>query len=165
LSEIPASLLRAEAWNLKGDAAHARQSYIDARATLQAAVRREPDNPDLWSALGVAEAGLGEKDAALRDGRHATQLVPVSEDVFAGPFYLAALAQIYARLGEPDQAVKLLARLLAIPAGRVVSVPLLRLDPGWDSIRHDPGFQALLKRYGNRAPVPASVAASATALR
>ncbi len=162
LGEVPASLLRAEAWNLKGDAAHARQSYTDACATLQAAVHREPDNPDLWSVLGEAEAGLGEKDAALRDGRHATQLFPVSKDVLAGPFYLATLAQIYARLSEPDQAVKLLARLLAMLAGRVVSVPLLRLDPGWDLIRRDPDFRALLKRYGKRAPVATTTAASFT---
>ncbi|MGH8272319.1 MAG: TPR end-of-group domain-containing protein, partial [Gammaproteobacteria bacterium] len=114
-----------------------------------------PDNPDLWSGLGLAEAGLGEKTAAIRDGRHATQLFPVSRDVLAGPFYLAALAKIYARLGEAEPSVKLLGQLLSMPAGRVISAPWLRLDPAWNPIRKNPRFQALLKKY---KAVPAGIA-------
>jgi hypothetical protein len=34
-------------------------------------------------------------------------------------------------------------------------VPSLELDPTWDPIRHDPRFQALLKKYGSAEPATA----------
>jgi hypothetical protein len=45
-----------------------------------------------------------------------------------------------------------LRQLLDAPAGSVVAVPILRIDPAWDTIRNDPGFQALLKKYANAEP-------------
>jgi hypothetical protein len=40
--------------------------------------------------------------------------------------------------------VATLHRLLAIPAGEAVSIARLKVDPVWDPIRNDPGFQELL---------------------
>jgi hypothetical protein len=37
-----------------------------------------------------------------------------------------------------------LRRLLSAPAGFVVSIQRLKIDPVWDPIRNDPGFQQLL---------------------
>ena len=37
--------------------------------------------------------------------------------------------------------------LLSMPAGREVSVPLLRLDPTFDPLRGDPRFGALIERF------------------
>jgi tetratricopeptide (TPR) repeat protein len=151
LGEIPKSLFQAEALSLKGNSADARQAYTNARKTLQAMLRTQADNPDPWGSLGLAEAGLGEKAAATQAGRRAAALFPVSKDAIVGPLYLVVLAKIYAQLGEPVPAVKLLDQLLAMPAGRFVSVSLLRLDPIWDPIRNDSGFRALLKRYEDKA--------------
>ncbi len=150
----PDNPLRADVWALKGDKARARRLYEKTRTRLRAALRKEPDNAGLWSALGLAEAGLGNRTAALEAGRHATRLYPVSKDRMSGPLYLAALARIHVRLGESAQAIKLIRELLAMPAGLDLSVPLLRLDPDWDSIRNDPAFQALLKKYGSKSPAP-----------
>lgn len=156
---LPKDLLQAEAWTLKGDVPRARHFLEDACDKLRKALHQSPDNPDLWSGLGLAEAGLGEKAAAIRDGRHATELFPVSRDELAGPSYLAVLAKIYVRLGEDEPALKLLARLLAMPAGRAISAPWLRLDPSWDSIRKDPRFQNLLNKYGT-APAATTLAST-----
>ncbi|MEY2575363.1 MAG: hypothetical protein QOF80_850, partial [Verrucomicrobiota bacterium] len=41
-------------------------------------------------------------------------------------------------------AIVILRRLLSIPAGAVVSINRLKLDPVWDPIRNDPEFQQLL---------------------
>ncbi len=61
-----------------------------------------------------------------------------------GVLFLSNLAQVEARAGEPTEAVKTLQRLLSIPAGYNVSIQRLKIDPVWDPIRNDPGFQKLL---------------------
>lgn len=148
LGVLPKSLLEAEACALGGDTTRARVLWIATRDKLRKAVDQRPGNADFWSGLGLAEAGLGEKAAAIRDGRHATKLYPVSTDILAGPSYLVVLAKIYARLNEAKPAIKLLNQLLAMPAGRAISAPWLRLDPSWNPIRKDPRFQVLLEKYG-----------------
>ena len=57
------------------------------------------------------------------------------------------MAAVQAQLGQADQAIAGLDRLLAMPAGERVSVPLLKLDPTWNPIRNDERFQALLREY------------------
>jgi len=57
---------------------------------------------------------------------------------------LAALAEIQAQTGAATQAVQNLKRLLSIPAGETISIARLKVDPVWDPIRNDPGFQQLL---------------------
>jgi hypothetical protein len=37
-----------------------------------------------------------------------------------------------------------LRKLLLMPAGDTVSIARLKIDPAWDPIRNDPGFQQLL---------------------
>ena len=54
------------------------------------------------------------------------------------------LAQIEARAGAPEGAVKRLQHLLSIPAGGAVSIARLKIDPVWDPIRDRPDFQQLL---------------------
>ena len=54
------------------------------------------------------------------------------------------LAQIEARAGAPEEAVRRLRRLLSIPAGGAVSIAALKIDPVWDPIRNRPDFQQLL---------------------
>ncbi len=149
-NQRPTNLLRANAFALLDKRKRARLDYEKARGSLRTKLDTQPDNADRWSALGLAEAGLGDKTAALAAGQRAIALYPVSKDILAGVTYLDRLAKIYARLGEAELAVPLIAKLLAMPAGREISVSLLRLDPVWDPIRHDPRFQSLLKKYSNR---------------
>jgi serine/threonine-protein kinase len=62
----------------------------------------------------------------------------------AGPGVLTGLAEVEARADKPADAVATLRRLLSIPAGVCVSIQRLKIDPVWDPIRNDPGFQQLL---------------------
>jgi hypothetical protein len=61
-----------------------------------------------------------------------------------GPFFQIGLAQIEARAGAPEEAIKRLRHLLSIPAGEVASIARLKIDPVWDPIRSRPDFQQLL---------------------
>ena len=92
--------------------------------------------------LAVAYAHLGRKADALREGARAVEILPVSRDAIDGSDLQRDLAYVETLVGEPDAAVKRLAYLLTIPAD--ISVPLLRVDPMWDSLRDNPAFQRLL---------------------
>jgi hypothetical protein len=43
-----------------------------------------------------------------------------------------------------------------MPAGGVMSIERLKLDPVWDPLRSDPRFQALLKKYETAQPAMAT---------
>jgi TolB-like protein/Flp pilus assembly protein TadD len=97
----------------------------------------------LHSLLGIAYAGLGNAAAAVAEGQKGMALQPTSADPFEGPKQVENMAQIYAMLGNADQAIPILKRLLQIPYGMAITPALLRLDPIWDPIRNDPRFQEL----------------------
>ena len=92
--------------------------------------------------LGMVLAGLGEKNAAIAEGKRAMALLPESQDALDGPKMTLALAQIYAWTGENDAAFDLLERSLITPAG--VTVSSLKLNPVWDPLRADARFQGLI---------------------
>ena len=79
-----------------------------------------------------------------RLSREAADLISIEKDAFAGPIFQNGLAQIEARAGAPEEAIKRLRRLLSIPAGAVASIARLKIDPVWDPIRDRPDFQQLL---------------------
>lgn len=159
LATMPASLLRAQAWALKGDSMRARREFEAALQLINGELRSAPDNFNLLSALAATEAGLGQKAAAIRAAQKAVALMPVDRDAIRGTSHLLTLAQTYARFGEAARAVEILHRLLDMPAGMFVSTALLEHDPGWDPIRADPGFRALVHEHATEAP--ASSVASA----
>ena len=143
-SVMPRLLRLAWARAAMGDSAKAKALYTEVYRDYQAAVRERPADWDRHMALALAAAGLGLNDEAITEGRRAVELLPISRDAFAGPEYLAYLAQIYVSVGENDQAVAILKQLMSIPAGLSMSAALLKLDPVWDPLRKDPRFQALL---------------------
>jgi hypothetical protein len=52
-----------------------------------------------------------------------------------------------ARVGELDAPLELVESVLAMPAGREVTIPFLRVWPGFDPLRRDPRFEKLLDRF------------------
>jgi hypothetical protein len=52
------------------------------------------------------------------------------------------VALVYARAGELDKAIDHLEVALSVP--NFISIPWLRVDPLFDSLRDDPRFKALL---------------------
>ncbi len=141
---LPGRLYLAFAYQAAGDSAKAQPLYAEVCTQMQTALQQRPDDPDLHLALGFAAAGLGLKEEAMREGRKATTLLPVSRDSYSGPGYLTWLAQIYLRVGEKDEAIDTLREVLAVPSGgSAISPALLKLDPTWDLLRKDPRFQKL----------------------
>ena len=141
----PKALLEGRLYLYQGDKTKAQAAFERARPVVEQLVRDAPGDPSRHLQLGAVLAGLGLKEEAVNEGRKAVESVPESQDAFEGPQATAALAEIYAWVGEYDEAFRLLDHLLKVPNG--LTVPALKLDPVWDPLRKDPRFQALIDKY------------------
>jgi TolB-like protein/tetratricopeptide (TPR) repeat protein len=130
---------------LAGQNAAARPECEEARGLLEAELaKREPEDRTSVSELAWIYICLGRNVDALRLAREAAESVPIEKDAILGVNFLVGLAQIKAHTGQSEEAVKILRQLLTVPVGEYVSVTRLKIDPVWDPIRNDPGFQKLL---------------------
>lgn len=124
-----------------GDMDSAQTAFTAARAVEEKIVGEQPDYAPAWSRLGLIDAALGRKEDAVREGRRACELLPLSKDSFDGASYITNLAMIYAWVGEKDLALEQLAISAQIPGG--VTYGELKLYPQWDSLRNDPRFEKI----------------------
>jgi len=143
---VPLSCVVADALRLKGDRGGATKSYELAMKQIELQLKERPDDPRLFSTLGLIHAGLGHKEEALRAAQTGVDLMPISREAYRGVFRAEDLARVQALVGDPEAAIDLLDDLLTRP-GRLC-VPLVRLDPAWDPLRRHPRFQALLEKHG-----------------
>src|SRR6266567_1792407 len=132
-----------------GDETGARAAFLKAKSIVEGQLKRTPDNADIHIQLAKVLAWLGQKDAAIAQAQQATDLRPESKDAFDGPRTTENVAQVYAILGDNGRAIELLDGLLSRPTG--VTLQNLRVNPAWDPIRNDPGFQALFAKYTGKA--------------
>jgi tetratricopeptide (TPR) repeat protein len=132
--------LAARAFN---DAETAHTAFTAARGIAEKLVRDQPDYAPAWSLLGQIDAALGRKEEAIREGRRACELLPVSKDSWIGPAYVGNLAIIYAWTGENDLALEQLAAAVSSKSSFGVRYGGLKLDPRWDPLRSDPRFERL----------------------
>jgi tetratricopeptide (TPR) repeat protein len=124
------------------DKKQAHSAFQRARSILEKAMQKGSDDAMHHMTLALVLVGLGEKDAAIAEGKLAVALLPESQDALDGPKMTLGLAQIYAWTGENDAAFELLERSLTTPAG--VTVSSLKLNPVWDPLRPDARFQVLI---------------------
>ena len=128
---------------LAGEAAVAAECE-EARRLLEGRLNEQPDDLYAMTQLSWVYVALGRKTDALRIAQQATALMSIERDALHGTLFAVGLAQIQAHTGEAHEALKGLRQLLSIPAGWAVSLQRLKIDPVWDPIRNDPGFQELL---------------------
>ena len=98
-----------------GDEATARKAFTAARAEVERTVREQPDYGPPLCVLGLIDAGLGRKEEAIREGRRASELTPVTKDAINGAHIMQYLGIIYAWTGEKDLAIEQIARDAASP--------------------------------------------------
>jgi TolB-like protein/Tfp pilus assembly protein PilF len=135
----------ADAQSLGGRKTEAQETYRAAIAGLEKLRLDQPESPFVAVCLAFVEAGLGNKEAALREAERAVSLLPAKEDPVFGPGMEESLAAAEAQVGETDRALARIERLLTIPYGAFpVTQASLRLDPVWIPLREHPRFKALI---------------------
>jgi len=133
----------------RNDATAAETEFTAARGEMEKIVREQPDYAQALCVLGMIDAALGRKEDALREGRRAVELLPVTKDAWTGAEVLTNLAITYAWAGEKDLAIKQLEELVRISSP--VSYGQLRLDPFWDPLRGDPRFEKIVASLAPKA--------------
>ena len=148
----PKALMRAEAYHGLGDENRARHHYELAREVLASSSAADPSNAAIHSALGLAYAGLGRKQDAIREAERAMELVPVTVMPYRGSAFMGLAVEIFARVGEFDRAFEMIDLMLTMPSGREISIPYLRVWPSFDPLRSDPRFDDVIRRYAALYP-------------
>jgi serine/threonine-protein kinase len=131
------------------DDAKARAAFAAARDKQAQAVQEQPDYGPAICALGLVDAALGRKEEALREGRRAIELVPVTKDAINGVHMIEYLAIIAAWTGEKDLAFEQLAIAARVPSR--VNYGQLKLHPFWDPLRGDPRFDQIVASLAPKA--------------
>ncbi|MDP9291403.1 MAG: hypothetical protein M3O82_03440, partial [Verrucomicrobiota bacterium] len=120
---LPKIYLQAYIALMQGNEAEAQAGFETALPALEKTVRESSDDPARHAHLGLLYALMGRKEDALREGRRAVDLKPISTDAIDGAIMETFLALIYARVGMPDDAIPLLERILTRPSG--VNYPVI----------------------------------------
>jgi TolB-like protein/DNA-binding winged helix-turn-helix (wHTH) protein/Tfp pilus assembly protein PilF len=135
----------------RGDTEWAQRYFATAISDFEKRVTDDPDSAERRDGLALLYAYMQRKDDAIREARRAVELEPERQNAFHGTAHAATLALVYALVGEPDQAIPLIERLLSTP-GPVecadfpynITLAELRLRWEWDSLRSNPRFQKIL---------------------
>jgi len=142
---LPVNLLRGLAMARLGDEEHASAALISALEILEVARRASPQDPRIHGALGMTYAGLGKTQQAIEAGQRAVEIYPVTRDVMLGMDRLVNLAQIYAMVGENDQALETIRRVLS--ENGIYTVYHFELHPSFEKVRNEPGYQEILETF------------------
>ena len=147
---FPRSFCEGVAARARGDEATAHAAFLAAHAELERTVSEQPGYGPALCVLGLIDAALGRKDEALREGRRAIELLPITKDSIDGAELMKYVGVIYAWCGEKDLAIKQIAATLKIP--NTLSYGNLKLHPYWDSLRGDPRFDKIITDLAPKNP-------------
>jgi len=138
------SLLYAKIYNLMNMPERALTLFDSARITIESRILKTPDDSKLYSALGIAYAGLGQKGKAIEAAAKAVSLMPITKDAYFGIYRIEDQAKIFVMVGEYDKALVQIKFMLSHPGP--LSVKILQLDPVWSPLREIPEFKKIIRR-------------------
>jgi len=118
----------------------AKQMFADAADEARKAIKADPANLRAKSQLGytLARAGKISEAHAVVD-----EMVKASAEKYVSP---SSIALVFNGLGDQEKTLAWLERALQDRDPRLVS---LSVDPIWNNLRSDPGFEAVLRRIGS----------------
>ena len=144
IGHIPNVLKRALIYDYWDKKELAKEHYELACDILKSKAEKQPREPIFHGTLGIAYAGLGRKEDAIRQGKRAIELDHETPNA-SGLIWDRELARIYVMVDEYNKAFDKLEFLLqALPAR--ISIPLLQTDPAWAPLLDHPRFQQLIEQ-------------------
>ena len=139
---FPKSWYQAMIARAKGDSAGATAAFRECREILAQRLIVKPEHARTIAVLAQVDAGLGQKELAVREAQHAIDLMPISKDIYDGALVLEGLAQVYTWSGDRDRAIELVQKLVTMPS--YLNYGRLKLHPLWSPLRGDPRFEKIV---------------------
>jgi adenylate cyclase len=145
LYHYPNTLFEAWIYDLMNSPEVADLYYDSTRLKLDSLLVKFPDDPRYLGAMGIACAGLGEKELAIGFVQKAVEDYSMEKDAFFGMTRIEELAWVLVMLEEYDAALEQIEILLTNPG--TYSAPMLMLDPKWLPLCDHPEFIRLINKY------------------
>ena len=148
----PARLLLSKAFihRQRGDSARARAAFGAARTAFAQRIETAPQDAELHGLLGLALAGLGQREAAAREGDAALALAPPERDGVMSSTMVTHRMTIAVVSEDHDVALRYVSVLLSTPTQFTAAI--FRRDPLFAKLRAAPGFEAALAPRTSPAP-------------
>lgn len=143
----PPDLMRGLTEFLLGDKNRAADYLASAIKALTVSLQDNSEDPRLYSALGLAYAGLGQRDEAIAAADRASKLYPVDNDAIDGPLYVLNFARTYAILGDNDAAITKLTELYSKPRNWYAILNAILRDPTFDDLHNEQAFTSLVNQH------------------
>ena len=141
----PKSMFSAFVYNFIGKTELALEAYKASVPPLETMVQKWPQDPRYHSSLGIAYAALGRKEEAIREGKKAIELLPLSKDAEYGQAYEMDMILIYIMVREFDAAIDKIEFLLSRPAW--LSNGWIKFDLRHRPLYGDPRFERIVRKY------------------
>lgn len=120
-----------------------RKYFSSAVDALPEEIQKMPGNDENYIKLGIAYAGLKNREKAVEAGERALALV--RDNVLEAAIIKEELAKIYVMLGDYTNALIIMDELLRTPS--CFSLKMLELDPLFRPLIYLPEFQKLAVKY------------------
>ncbi len=127
-------------------------AYFDStRIQIEKMYRANPNDNRLLGKLGIAYAGLGNKEKALEECKKSIELHQPENNGAEVSGILSDygsqwdLARVYILLGDYEKALHQIDYLLSIPGDMTLNK--LKLDPIYDPLRNLPGYKNIIEKY------------------
>jgi serine/threonine protein kinase/Tfp pilus assembly protein PilF len=145
---VPSGCYSIQLARFRGDDLGTNSGFAETREQLNQMVQKSPANALLLCKLGLVDALLNNKEAAISEAKRAVEMLPISKDAVDGPGIAVNLAVVYAWTNEPDLAFEMLWSLTTTPNG--IYYGDLKLSAYLDPLRKDPRFEKLLAELAPR---------------
>ncbi len=140
----PKELLYGQVYQYNKQTTLAKEHYEKAVTILEQEITKNNSDFRFYCSLGLAYAGLGNKEKAIEAGTTATKMLPLDKDHLLGLDVRYALMRIYAVLGEDELAMDVMTELLSVPCQ--YSGFSFTKNPEFAGFRNTVRFQDLMAR-------------------
>jgi TolB-like protein/thioredoxin-like negative regulator of GroEL len=125
-----------------GDDEGAARHFTLEKDHLTGKITEAPNDYRLYCSLGIACAGLGLKEEAIRAGERAIDLLGFHKDALVGVNQEMAMVRTLVLTGDYDEAMKKLESVISFHG--YITAEDLKIDPFWDPVRNHKKFREIV---------------------